>query len=186
MKRSIYVLLTVSLLLAGLSVVKAQEKRDPKAAAGEKSMGSRGDKLGLSAEQKEKLEVAMKAERTAMKPLQREMRDAITKLSDLLEDNASDKDLQAGMDRVAAARKAIAAEHERFEASLSFLPVKARAGMLVHMSRGMGGMGGMGPGGMKGHPGMMGGGGGMPGRGMQNRPPQGPPEGAPEKEDAGD
>lgn len=191
MKTSAYVLMTMTLLLAGgLSLAKAQGPKEPKAAAGESRKGAHWEKMGLSKEQGEKLEASMKAEREAMKPLQREMRDALTKLRDLVEDKAGDKDLQAGIDRVNGARKAIQAEHDRFEATLASLPVLARAKMLLHQNAPMGGGMGMGPGGMKGHPGMMGGGGGgMPGRGgpdMEKRPPQGAPEGAEEKEGAGD
>ena len=142
-------------LLAGAALPSAAQPdkgREPRPAMGPGGPRGPGDMPGISQEQKEKLQAAMKAEREATKPLQRELRDAVTKLSDLIEDGAGDKELEAAMDRVENLHKEMQARREKFQAQLkAMLPVKQRAMMMVRMSQGMGRMhGAMGQGGQMG------------------------------------
>jgi hypothetical protein len=90
--------------------------------------GGRGEKKGMDPAIRE----MMQAERQAVKPLERDLRDAALKLKDLIEDESSDKDLQAGMDRVEKARKALEARREKFAKELEAkISVRERAAMMV-------------------------------------------------------
>jgi Spy/CpxP family protein refolding chaperone len=91
--------------------------------------------LGLTDEQSAKLKDAMKANGEAMKPLFRQVRDAMTKLDDKVKDKAPDADIQAALDAVKAAHKAIAAHQEKFHETLaSFLTPTQQAKMLLDMA----------------------------------------------------
>jgi Spy/CpxP family protein refolding chaperone len=88
--------------------------------------------LGLSKDQQQKMKDAFKAERETMKPLRRELRDALLKLKDMVEDKASDTDLQAAMDRVAKAKTALHTEKEQFRAKMDgILTASQRAKKLL-------------------------------------------------------
>ncbi len=94
------------------------------------------EKLGLSAEQGEKLKAAHRARRDAAVATRTELKAAMRKLKDQLEDKASEKEISATLERIAAARKAQRAEAEKFEAGLStILTPTQRAKMLVAMKR---------------------------------------------------
>ena len=209
MKISMFALLGAALLAAMPLPSTAQpEENGPQPAMMPGGPGMPGPDDGLSQEQREKVQAAMKAEREAMKPLHRDLRDSITKLSDLLEDGAGEKELQTQMDRVEKVRKAIQTQREKSEAKISaMLPVKQRAMMMVRMAHqmeamhggmqqgmrpGMGGMrpgmrpgtggpGMMGPGMRRGIPGGPNMGPGGPGEEEGNQPPSGPDrEGGPQ------
>ncbi|MBI5242493.1 MAG: periplasmic heavy metal sensor [Elusimicrobia bacterium] len=140
MRLPFFVMLAVVLLAAaaGPSAAQPDKGREPSPAMGPGGPGGPGGMPGLSEEQKEKLQAAMKAEREAMKPLQRQLRDAVTKLSDLIEDEAGDKELEAAMDKVEKLHKEMQAQREKSQAHLKvMLPVKQRAMMMIRMSRGM-------------------------------------------------
>lgn len=107
--------------------------------------------LGLTDEQAAKLKDARTAEKEALKPLRRELRDALAKLSDQVEDKASDKDIQASLDRVDRARKALRDEQEKTRAkNAALLTPTQRAKMALafakrgrgRMEKGMKGRGG--------------------------------------------
>ncbi len=126
-------------VLAGLLLVavpRAQATDDAQAPAkkGEHEMKWAG-KMGLTDEEAGKLKEAFKAEREAAKPLRRGLRDALTKLHDQVQDKASDKDLQASLDRVDQAREALRAEHEKFRKKVAgMIPVEKRAKIALMMA----------------------------------------------------
>lgn len=92
------------------------------------------EKFGISDEQAAKLKAAHRTRRDASEAARTELKAAMRKLKDQLEDKASDKDLAATLERIAAARKAQRAEMEKFEAGLSsILTPTQRAKMLVAM-----------------------------------------------------
>ena len=94
--------------------------------------------LGLSPEQSEKLQAAFKAEKDAMRPLRRELRDALAQLKDRVEDKAVDKDIVSALDRLEAAHKAIRIEEEKSQAQLAtLLPPMARAKMALQRAKHM-------------------------------------------------
>ncbi|MDE2039822.1 MAG: hypothetical protein KGO96_08645 [Elusimicrobia bacterium] len=76
---------------------------------------------------------AWQAEREALKPMRRQLRDAVLKLRDQLQDNASDQDLLASMSRVKQARSALQEQREKFLEE--HFTVKQRAQMMVRMAR---------------------------------------------------
>ncbi|MFA5138931.1 MAG: hypothetical protein WC728_06820 [Elusimicrobiota bacterium] len=83
----------------------------------------------------------MQAEQRAMKPLRRDLRDAALRLKDLVEDEASDKELQAGMDQVQKARKAMEARREKFAKELEAkMSLRERAMMMVRSVAEMSGL----------------------------------------------
>jgi Spy/CpxP family protein refolding chaperone len=196
--KSPFIVMLAAALLAGSTLPSAAQPNKAKQqrpAMGQGGPGGPGGDEGVSEEQKEKLQAAMKAEREVMKPLQRDLRDAVTKLSDLIEDGAADSELQAGMDRVEKAQKAIEAQREKSQAQIkAMMPIKQRAMMMVRMAQGMGQMRGgmqqrmgqgagqgrmgqgMGPGRMGMGQGM---GGGMRGRGMDSDGNDGPEDDQP-------
>ena len=156
MKRSIYVLLAAAVLFGAAALPRAlaaDAAKGTQAGPKEKRAEKWLEKSGLSQEQADKLKAAFKAEREAMKPLRRELRDALLKLKDKVEDEAGDKDVQAALDRVEQAHKAIQVEREKSQANLaSFLPATQRAKMMLRMAgrmggheQGMGHEGGFGP-----------------------------------------
>jgi len=147
MKRIISTL-TAAGLLAGALLL-------PAALRAEGKMEHMREKLGISEEQEAKLKAARRAKRDADAGAHAELGAATRKLSDQLEDKAAEKDLSATLDKIAAARKTMRVEDERFEAALtSILTPTQRAKMVVAM-KGHGGMhgamrGGKGPGKMGG------------------------------------
>jgi Spy/CpxP family protein refolding chaperone len=147
------VLLSCLVVSASLALsARADEKEGP---SGEHPKMERvwGEKLGLSKEQEAKLKQAHEDEAAALKPLRRELRDSLAKLHDQLEDKASDKDLQASLDRVEKARKALRDEREKArEKTATILTVQQRARIALMMGEhgmgehGMGRWGGKGGG----------------------------------------
>ncbi|MDD5303543.1 MAG: hypothetical protein PHS14_10595 [Elusimicrobia bacterium] len=156
-------LLTGALLLP--TVLRAQGKPEGKPGAYGEKGGKEAfkermrEKFGISEEQEAKLKAAKRARRDADAATHAELAAAIRKLSDQLEDKASEKDLSATLDTIVAGRKAMRAEEDKFEAALTaILTPTQRAQMLVAMKGHKPEMGGakMGPGKMG--PGKMGGG----------------------------
>lgn len=92
------------------------------------------EKFGITEEQGAKLKAARRARRDAAAASRTELKAAMNKLSDQIEDKASDKELTATLDRIVALRKARRAEAEKFEAGVSAILTPAqRAKMLVAM-----------------------------------------------------
>ena len=95
-------------------------------------------KAGLTEEQRGKVKEAFKAEREASKPLRRELRDAVQKLEDAVEDEAGDKALETALTRVEKARNALEAQREKSHAKLASLFTPAqRAKMVLRRARHM-------------------------------------------------
>lgn len=151
-----------------------EEGRDEARAAGPEHREERlQEKLGLSAEQEAKLKDAMQAHRKAERGLFRRVRDASEKLSDQIADRTADQEIQATLDQLTSARRAMQDESEKFhEALAAFLTPTQRAKMLLAAMRGKGMRGGMG-----GPRGRMGG----PMGGMKPRRDQEPGNGGPEE-----
>lgn len=128
---------TAGLLLAGAlllpATLRAEEKHEQ---TGEIFRERMREKFGITEEQQGKLKAARRARREASAASRTELKAALRKLADQLEDQASEKDLAATLDRIAAARKAQRAEAEKFEAGLrSILTPTQSAKMLVAMKR---------------------------------------------------
>lgn len=136
MNRLFLLLLTGSLLCVALAPVGAKEEGKDGEPGMHEHHGGPWKMMGFTDEEAAKMKEAFKAERTAMKPLRREMRDARIKLRDLVEDKAGDKDLTAALDRVESAKKALRAEGEKFHAKLAagMTPLQ-RAKAALFMSR---------------------------------------------------
>ena len=134
MKRIVLAALAVSLLSAG-AAARAEDsgraaKRSDRVAARMK------EKLGLSDDQADKLTAAFKAHREQVKPLFDKVRVAQDLLRQRLDEKASDKDIQASLDGLAAARAALRAQREKFETSLaSILSPRQRAEMQLALAR---------------------------------------------------
>lgn len=136
MKRIISTL-TAAGLLAGALLIPALLRAEDKASSRKEVFLERmREKFGISEEQAGKLKAARRARRDASAAARTEMKAAMRKLSDQLEDKAPEKELAATLERIAAARKAQRAEAEKFEAGLaSILTPTQRANMLVAMKR---------------------------------------------------
>ena len=118
-------------------------------------------KLGLSEEAAAKVQAAMKAHREAAEPLHKELKSAMRRLRDELEDKAPDAEIQATLDKLEKTHKAMQAEGEKMKASLSaVLTPTQKAKMLMGMMARMHAGGPGGPGGWMGHHGGRGGEGG--------------------------
>lgn len=111
------------------------------------------EKVGLTEAQADKLEAAMKERRKAVRPLKRELRDAMLKLKDQVEDEAGDEQVKATLERLKKARNAMRAEKDRFQTKIAeMLPPTVSAKLLLargKMRAHMRGMGPGGPGGMR-------------------------------------
>jgi Spy/CpxP family protein refolding chaperone len=141
MKRLICAALAAALLVPGMWALsaRAHDEKSEEHKGPRPEMGARmKEKLGLTDEQAGKLKDAMAAHGEAVKPLHRKMRDTTAKLTDQLQDKASDADIKATLDSMKATRAAMTAEEEKFHASLaSFLTPTQQAKMLVGMMRQM-------------------------------------------------
>ncbi len=104
----------------------------------------KGGPLGLSKEQRRKMQDAFKSERAAIKPLRRALRDSAIKLKDQVEDKASDADVQASIDGVTKARQALQAERRQFRAKIDAIltPTQRARALLFRMHRRAGMRGG--------------------------------------------
>lgn len=149
MKRIITMALAGVLLLP--AALSAQGGPDGKPGAGDKKESFKErmkEKFDITDEQEGKLKAAKRARRDADAAIHADIQAAMRKLSDQIEDKASEKDLSATLDKIVAARKSMRAEEDKFEAALtSILTPTQRAKMLVAMKGRMGKHGGkMGPG----------------------------------------
>ncbi|UPT74748.1 MAG: Spy/CpxP family protein refolding chaperone [Elusimicrobiota bacterium] len=130
-------------LLAGALLLPAAlraEKDGPKGGKPEsREDGPRGkwkEKLGLTEEQEAKLKGLRRAHREESESARAEVKAAVRKLADQLEDKASEKELTATLDRIQAGRKSLHAQREKFEASAAaILTPTQRARMAVAMGR---------------------------------------------------
>lgn len=142
MKVSPYVV-AAALLLSGLGAVSAEAKEDGKGRWSHEGRGERlKHRLGLTGEQKDKLKALRRSHRDAAEELRGKLKAALRRLGDQLEDEASDKELASTLDSIAASRKALAQERERFESAMSaVLTPTQRAKLLagrMRLARGMG------------------------------------------------
>lgn len=148
MKRIISMMSAAGLLAGALLLPAALHAQGKPEARGEKG-GKEAfkermrEKFGITEDQEAKLKAAKRARRDADSATHAELATAIRKLSDQLEDKASEKDLTATLDKIVAGRRAMRAEEDKFEAALtSILTPTQRAQMLVAMKGHKGGMGG--------------------------------------------
>lgn len=135
---------TAAGLLTGALMLPADLRAEGKPGAGkggkETFIEKMREKFGISEEQEAKLKAARRARRDADAAVHADMQAAIRKLSDQLEDEASEKDLSATLDKILAGRKALRAEEDKFEAALiSILTATQRAQMLVALKGHRGG-----------------------------------------------
>ncbi len=150
-------------LFAGAFSLPATLRAEGAPEGGEQARGEKGgkeafasrmrEKLGISEEQEDKLKAARRVKRDASAAAFAELAAATRTLQDQLEDKASEADLAATLDKIAAARKTMRAAEEAFEASLSsILTPTQRAKMAVAMKEHGGDMRGRGRtgGGMRG------------------------------------
>lgn len=92
------------------------------------------EKLGLSAEQAEKLAAAAKAKDDASATLRAQLRADLRKIRTQVAAKSSDKDIQASLDQVASANEGLRAEEQKYDAALrKFLSPTQRAQILVGM-----------------------------------------------------
>ena len=95
------------------------------------------EKLGFTGGQSEKYAAAEKRKEDALRPLRRNLREALQELGNLLSANAPDKAVLAALDAFTHARNAVADANMRFDDDLaSFLTPTQRAKMLVGMPLG--------------------------------------------------
>ena len=145
---------TAAAMLAGALALPAILRAEGKPEGQEGKKGEFAErmreKLGISEEQEAKLKTAKRARRDGTEAAMSDVKAAVRKLHDQLEDKASEKDLSATLDKLVAARKAMRAEEDKFEATLSAaLTPTQRAKMVVAMAGHMRGKGG--PKGGRGH-----------------------------------
>lgn len=156
MKRIISMATAAGLLAGALLLPAVLRAEDGPGKGGKEAFIERmKEKFGISEEQAAKLKAAKRARRDADAAIHSDIQAAMRKLSDQLEDKAPEKDLSATLDKIAASRKSMRAEEDKFEAALaSILTPTQRAQMLVAMKGRMGkhGKGKMGPGKMGGGP----------------------------------
>ena len=135
MKHAFRVAWIAGLLAVPLSAAASQaaDKNQPNAQAeSEHHHGWMKEKLGLSDEQSQKVEAAWKGHREALKPLREQLRKAVKKVRGELDIEASDKDIQAALEQVAKARKALSAKEEELRQALDAMLTPAqRAKMLL-------------------------------------------------------
>lgn len=155
MKRYICAALAAALLAPGLLAVGARAQDDDAgtemaephdAAKGNHPMMAERMKkrLELTDDQAAKFKDAMKARHDAMQPLWKQAKDDMKKLGEQLKAKAPDTEIQASLDSLKADHKAVAAEEDKFQDSLSFLTPTQRAKLLIGATR-------MRRGGMRGH-----------------------------------
>ncbi|MBI4423504.1 MAG: periplasmic heavy metal sensor [Elusimicrobia bacterium] len=149
----------IGLLAVCVTAAQAKDRREH----GGKDPGDMkarwAEHMGLSKDQAGKLESAFQERRKAMKPLRRELRDAMLQLRDKVEDEAGDAAMKPALDRVQKAKQAVRAEQERFHAKLgeTLSPRQRARFLLAHGGRRGPGMHGMKQGCAMGRSGMMGG-----------------------------
>lgn len=157
MKRLITTMTAAALLGGALflpAILRAEGKKEkPAPEEREGRMAAKiKEKLGLSDEQAEKLKALRRAHRDAAESLRSELKASVRRLGDQLEDDASEKELSATLDKIKAGRKALREARDKFEAdSSALLTPTQRAKLVVAMGRmmkhgGRGHGGGRGPG----------------------------------------
>ncbi len=151
LRKAALVAATGLLLTVPLGLSRAQAKDSEKSNAPSWEQQRRGmweRHLGLSEKDAKKLDAAFQSEKLTMRPLHRELRDALIKLSDQVKDKAADAEIQATLDRVQKAKQALQTEMASFRTKLAgILTPTQRAKMMLwrmrhHMMR-HGGMMGM-------------------------------------------
>ena len=138
MKRIARAVLAAALMTGGLCAGSARAEeggKDGRRAAFAEKMKER---LGLTDDQAEKLKAAWESRKAALKPLIEQRKSDQRKLEDQVRDLASEKDIQATMDRLDAGRKAMEAERQKGEASVaSILKPSQRAKMRLFRAKAM-------------------------------------------------
>jgi Spy/CpxP family protein refolding chaperone len=136
MKRIICAVIAAGLLLAGPLARNSRAEEGGKEGEkhGEHAEKMMKERLGLTDDQAAKLKAAFEAEKTAVKGLREQSKEAARKLEEEVRDLSSDKDIQATLDQLDANRKAVAAEHQKMESSVaSILKPYQRAKMRLMM-----------------------------------------------------
>jgi Spy/CpxP family protein refolding chaperone len=130
MNRVLAGMLVVGMVFAGAAQAKNKsEGKRPDQAELKKVWTER---LGLTEAQADKLEAAFQERRKAVKPLRRELRDALTKLHDQVEDEAGDEVIKTTLDRLKTTRSALQAERDKFQAKVGdILPPSKQAKLLL-------------------------------------------------------
>jgi len=129
-------ILGVSLLATPLvRSVRADEGSGPEKKGWFKGHGKHEDGLGLSEDQKSKLNKLEEDQRAAMKPVHRKMRDLTIKLKDQIEDKAADSEIKATLEELHASRKAMMEQMQKFEHEKDSIltPTQEAKMMLWHM-----------------------------------------------------
>ncbi len=144
---------TAAGLLAGALLLPAMLRAEDKPAEKHEGRGEKGghedfaehmlEKLGITDEQEVKLKAAKRAKRDKSAVTMAELKAASQKLADQLEDKSSEKDISSTLDRVEAARLALRAEEDRFEAALASIltPTQRAKRVLAMKAHMMGGRG---------------------------------------------
>jgi Spy/CpxP family protein refolding chaperone len=141
MKRIVCAVIAAGLLAAGPLARRAlANEGKPEGRNGEHAEKMLKERLGLSDDQAAKLKAAFESEKTAMKALREQSKEARRKLEEEVRGLASDKDIQATLDQLDEGRKAMSAEHQKFESSLAsilkpYQRAKMRLLMAGHMKR---------------------------------------------------
>lgn len=146
MKRMISTVGAAALLAGALlapALLRAEDKAEKPAQEERHRGGMREkfkEKLGLTDEQESKLKSLRRAHREATESAKNDLKAAMRKLGDQLEDKASEKDLTATLDKIKAGRRALRDAQDKFEAdSAAVLTPTQRAKMVVamgHMMKG--------------------------------------------------
>lgn len=134
MKRLISTMTAAGLLAGALLLPAMIRAEDHGGDRKEAKLERMREKFGITEEQGAKLKAARRARRDASAASKAEIKAAMTKLNDQLEDKASEKDIAATLEKLSALRKARRAEAEKFEAGMKdILTPTQRAKMLVAM-----------------------------------------------------
>lgn len=144
MKRMISTVGAAALLAGALlapALLRAEDKADKPAQEEKHRGGMRAmfkEKLGLSDEQEAKLKGLRRAHREASESAKSELKAAMRRLGDQLEDKASEKELSATLDKIKSGRRALRDAQDKFEAdSAAVLTPTQRAKMVVAMGHRM-------------------------------------------------
>lgn len=121
-----------AVLAMGLGVAKAWAHD---AAVHQKKAERRRGRLGLSPEQREKLKLAGKERREAVRPLREKLRSEQKALREMLHAGASDKELEAAMTRIAALKKKISAKNDELRAKADALLTPRQRAMMAMSTR---------------------------------------------------
>lgn len=103
-----------AVLCVGAMVAQAKAKDEKGTWRDDERKARLVERLGLTEAQADKLEAAMKERKKAMRPLRRELRDAMLKLRDQVEDEAGDDAIKGTLERLKKAKRALVDEKDRF------------------------------------------------------------------------